>query len=468
MVMANKENTTFGFILANHPNRFGRYPVMLRITRNRQTRRVKTELEVKKSDWNQKAKGYKHFRDSFDNAKVYNDMLLDILQTYKDTYKELKEEGAASSENIIQRVKSGEISDSFLQYAKDRTKELEDMGAIRNWKRYTGFCNKFESFLNEHNKTDITFAEITPSFLSKFDLFLHGLKNERCKEQNLHQNTIEAIFNIMKAILNRAIQIDGKFKIEQNPFLKFKYTGVKTTKEKLNEKELDAIESIELPEGTLIWHCRNYFMFSFYCAGIRVGDLIQLRWCNITDEGRLFYQMGKNHKERNFALVPEAIQILRYYHKDGVKPEDYIFPILDGKASWMKYVSQADKDRMPSDMKKAMFRIIGSKTALINKELSKITKLAGIEKKVSFHISRHSFASAAKARGLDNLAVKELLAHSSLSVTEKYMGDFDTAKTDSALAKAVSREDNETKLLHLLEGVDTELLKKVLLKMDIK
>jgi integrase len=294
------------------------------------------------------------------------------------------------------------------------------------------------------------------------------LKNERCKEQNLHQNTIEAIFNIMKAILNRAIQIDGKLKIEQNPFLKFKYTGVKTTKEKLNDKELDAIESLELPEGTLRWHCRNYFMFSFYCAGIRVGDLSQLRWCNITDEGRLFYQMGKNHKERNFALVPEAIQILRYYHKDGVKPEDYIFPILDGKASWMKYVSQADKDRMPSDMKKAMFRIIGSKTALINKELSKITKLAGIEKKVSFHISRHSFASAAKARGLDNLAVKELLAHSSLSVTEKYMGDFDTAKTDSALAKAVSREDNETKLLHLLEGVDTELLKKVLLKMDIK
>ena len=50
--MANKGNTTFGFMLANHPNRFGFYPVMLRITRDRKTKRVKTELEVKKADWN--------------------------------------------------------------------------------------------------------------------------------------------------------------------------------------------------------------------------------------------------------------------------------------------------------------------------------------------------------------------------------------------------------------------------------
>ena len=68
--MANKGNTTFGFMLANHPNRFGFYPVMLRITRDRKTKRVKTELEVKKADWNQKAKGYKHFRDTFHNAEV--------------------------------------------------------------------------------------------------------------------------------------------------------------------------------------------------------------------------------------------------------------------------------------------------------------------------------------------------------------------------------------------------------------
>jgi len=47
--MATKSNTTFGFMLANHPNRFGFYPVMFRITRDRKTKRVKTGLEVKKT-----------------------------------------------------------------------------------------------------------------------------------------------------------------------------------------------------------------------------------------------------------------------------------------------------------------------------------------------------------------------------------------------------------------------------------
>ena len=113
--MAQKSNTTFGFMLANHPNRFGFYPVMLRITRDRKTKRVRTALEVKKADWNQKAKGYKHFRSSFHNNEVYNKMLEDILKKYKATFEELKEDGTASSENIIDKVKNGEVSESFLQ-----------------------------------------------------------------------------------------------------------------------------------------------------------------------------------------------------------------------------------------------------------------------------------------------------------------------------------------------------------------
>jgi site-specific recombinase XerD len=281
----------------------------------------------------------------------------------------------------------------------------------------------------------------------------------------LHPNTIQVNFNIFKTIINRAIEIDGKITPEQNPFLKFKYSGVKTTKEKLDEEELAAIEALELTEGSLIWHCRNYFFFSFYCAGIRVGDFVQLRWKNITNEGRLVYQMGKNHKERNFKLVPEALNLLKYYEREDVKPTDYIFPILDNNAVWAKYVEQADKDRMKPDMKKALFTAISAKNALINKELAKMAKMAGIEKKVSFHISRHSFAKMAKDRGLDNLEVKGLLAHTNLSTTQKYMGDFESSHNDAALAKAVSREDEETKLLHLLEGVNPDTLKKVLARL---
>lgn len=463
--MANKGNTTFGFMLANHPNRFGFYPVMLRITRDRKTKRVKTELEVKKADWNQKAKGYKHFRDTFHNASVYNDMLLDILQKYKDTYLELKEDGNATAGNIIEKVKSGDITESFLQYAKDRTQAIYDAGGIRNWKKYNGFCNKLETYLKSIKKSDLLFSELTPSFLSKFDAFLHKLPNERHPEQLLHQNTIAVVFNIFKTLVNRAITIDDKMKPEQNPFMKFKYGSLKTEKEKLDAVELDTIKALDLQEGSLIWHCRNYFFFSFYCAGIRAGDLIQLRWCNITQEGRLNYQMGKNHKVRDLKLVQPAIDILAYYKKEGAKPTDYIFPLLDDSEQWCKYITQEQKDTMPSDMKKRMFEVIGAKNALINKELAKIQKLTGLEKRISFHISRHSFAKAAKDAGIDNLEVKALLAHTNLSTTQKYMGDFDTQQNDAALNNIFQKEDDETALLKQLQGVNPELLQKVLEKL---
>ena len=313
----------------------------------------------------------------------------------------------------------------------------------------------------------MTFAELTYQFMTKFDSYLHTIPNERNPEQLLHPNTIQVNFNIFKTLVNNAIKA-GLRKSDNSPFLNFKCSGVKTEKEKLNADELEKVKALDLQEGSLIWHCRNAFMFSFYCAGVRAGDLMQLRWCNITSEGRLNYQMGKNHKVRDLLLVAEAMNILKLYHFEGVKPADYIFPFLDSQSTWFKYITQEQKDRMPSDMKRKMFESVSSKNALINKKLAQIAKLAGIDKRISFHISRHSFAKAAKDKGLDNLEVKDLLAHSSLSITEKYMGGFDTSKTDAALVKAVSKEDDETKLMHLLEGVNPELLEKVLAKLNHK
>ena len=120
--------------------------------------------------------------------------------------------------------------------------------------------------------------------------------------------TIEVQFNILRTLVHRAIEV-GIMEASKDPFLVFKYGGVKTTKEKLDDEEMQRIINLELPEGTLIWHCKNYFLFSYYCAGIRAADLIQLRWRNVTASGRLHYQMGKNHKERDLLLVDPAIDI---------------------------------------------------------------------------------------------------------------------------------------------------------------
>lgn len=83
---------------------------------------------------------------------------------------------------------------------------------------------------------------------------------------------------------------------------------------------------------------------------------------------------------------------------------------------------------------------------------------------------RHSFAKMAKDKGLDNLEVKALLAHSNLATTQRYMGDFDTAHNDAALEKVFLPKETpneEERLYEQLKKVDTESLKKVLKKLDV-
>lgn len=457
---------TFGFQLATQPNKKGLYPVVLRITQDRKQKKVRTTFEVKKSDWNQNANYYKHFRQSYPDYAKANAELKKLIERYEEKNRELAKKGESNAEIITLGIKEDEKSTSFLTYAKERTQDIYDTGGIRNWKKYNGFCNKLEKFLKKSRKSDLLFSELTPAFISKFNSFLHKLPNERNPNQLLHPNSIEVVLNIFKTLVNRAIEIDGLIKPEQNPFLKFKYSGVKTAKEKLSADEIEAIANLQLAEDSLIWHCRNYFFFSFYCAGIRAGDLIQLRWNNITSDGRLNYEMGKNHKFRDLILVDQAKDILKLYYKEGVKGTDYIFPLLDNDLPWASAITQDEKDTLPAKTKEKMFALISSKNALINKELGKIAKQAKIEKKLTFHISRHSFAKVAKEKGIDNLSVKALLGHSKIETTERYMGSFDTERNDQALAsifeKDKEQQDKKAVLLEKLEGLDEQQIEAIL------
>jgi site-specific recombinase XerD len=451
---------SFRFELNNKPTKNRTFVILLCVTTGGKRKRLKTSIEVrKKSDFKSDAKAGKWIQTSEPNNKKWNEVLESELEAAKKTYRELREDGLATSDKVISTIRAGERSASFIDYAKQRTKEIYEAGGIRNWKKYNGFCNKLETFqTNERgNLIDLVFAEITPAYLSRFEAHLHTLNNERQPEKKLHPNTIEVNLNIFRTLVKRAIEVEGLMKMEKNPFLTYHYKGVKTNKEKLDEAEINLLKNHSLNKNTLIWHCRNYFLFSYYCAGIRAGDLIQLRWCNISSEGRLHYEMGKNHKERDLILVEEAKEILSHYYVPEAKATDYIFPLLDNNAPYAIAIMQADKDTLPTELKVTLFNQISAKNALINKELKKLALLTGIEKKISFHISRHSFAKVAKQRGTDNSMLKDLLAHSSVKITEGYMGSFDTNETDKALESIFKKKDNpKTELLSLLENLNTE------------
>ena len=451
--------TTFNLELNNKPTRKNTYNILLRITQDRKHRRIKSSIELKSpKDYNPKAKRGNWIRTSEPNYKLWNAVLAAEIENAKITYRDLREQGLATKENIKSTIKSEEISPSFLAYAKQRTSDILNEGGHRNFKKYNGFCNKLEGFLKSNKKTDLLFVEVTTSFLSRFEAYLHTLKNERIPDAKLHPNTIAINLNIFKSIVNRAIEIDRFLKPEQNPFLGYKYDReVSTTKEKLNEAEIKIIEELELKENSLMWHCRNYFLFSFYLAGIRAGDLIQLRWCNITSEGRLEYRMAKTKKDRSIFLHDKARDILEHYYNDSCKPTHYIFHLLDSTADYAKAITPEQKATLPPAMIIKLNDIVGAKNSLLNKYLNKIAAEAKIEKHISMHIARHSFAKIAKDNNVDNNHLKNLLGHSNIKITEAYMGNFETAETDTVMASIFKKKEApKEKAQKLLESMSDE------------
>ena len=465
---------TFRFELNGRPTKNKTYVVYLRVTVGGKRKLIKTMVEIARpSDFNAKCKGENWIRGGVRDAKVLNAQLADILAKAKETYKELDKEGEVTTVALAKEMNTEAVSPSFLAFARERAQMIYDNGGWRNWRKYCGLINKLDAFRKKRRMADITVADMTVELLTRFDNFLHKWENEREPGKLLHPNTIEVQFNILRTLVHRAIEV-GIMEASKDPFLVFKYKGVKTIKEKLDDSEMERIINLELEEGSLIWHCKNYFLFSYYCAGIRAADLIQLRWGNVTASGRLHYQMGKNHKERDLLLVEQAIEILRHYQREDTKATDYIFPLLSNDAEYAGYVTQADKDRMRPELRHKMYQDISSKNALINKYLKKIAEKAEIEKPLSMHISRHSFAHIAQESGAESSAIKNILGHSNLATTERYMGSFDTSKTDETLRNVFAKKQSmatapeesgatkEDQAIELLKGMTPEQIMAVI------
>lgn len=445
------------------PTSRGTYPVYIRISKDRKLKRIKTSVELKHlSDWNPKGKDDSHIRTSEKNSAEWNDKLKKELRKVSDI---CDLDSALSLDAIALRFKGDEsgTTTSFYKYAQLIADDLKKRGAT-NHKHYETFCRKLQGFIDSTGRTDITFSDLNPALLEAFETYLRSCANSNYKDKDsrLNPNYIKAVLIKFRAIVNRAIK-QGLFPLDKYPFKNYSLPKeVAVNRDALDEAEIQSIIQLELPEGSRLFDARNCFLFSFYCAGIRAGDLLQLRWNNITNEGtRLQYVMDKTQKIRNFQLMPQARQILDCYRKADSKPTDYIFPFLDSSAKYARY---PDAFVMPVEQKDILYRAISSKNSQLNNKLRQLAELAGIKKHLSFHISRHSFASIAKGKDISSKIVQEALAHSSLTITERYMHSFTSNEMDSALKKVynVDTGSKEETLIKALKELDEDSLARVL------
>lgn len=187
--------------------------------------------------------------------------------------------------------------------------------------------------------------------------------------------------------------------IEDNVVLKIpKPKTQKSLPVVLNLSEtLDLIHA-SLVEKTPLALRNNAMVELAYGAGLRVSELINLNISDIHLNMALVNIVGKGNKERIVPLGEQSIQAIRKYIVEG---RPFLHPI----------------DREVLFLNKSGDRIsrIG-----FYKIIQNLASVAGIEKKISPHTLRHSFATHMLENGADLRAVQELLGHEDILTTENY------------------------------------------------
>ena len=95
--------------------------------------------------------------------------------------------------------------------------------------------------------------------------------------------------------------------------------------------------------------------------------------------------------------------------------------------------------------------------------MNKLAEMAGVTKKISMHIARHSFANIARQKKANVYDISKALGHSSLKITETYLSKFDTTSQDATIKQVfTTAEDTKDTLLKQLQNLSPEELSALL------
>ena len=341
-------------------NKDGTHPLFVRIYKNGKTKLISTEYSIKESDWDTK-KGI--VKSTHKNSVRLNSLLSKLVSE--------AQAGAIEAENqdfdqtarqIVAKIRGNSNADYF-EFAYAYIEQFNNIPQYGTYKTYKSKLRKLKNYLKGQT---ITFNDIDVTFLRQYETYLKKLGNK--------VNSIHGDLKRIRSIYYAAIR-EGVADQKRNPFFNFKLKSEKTHKERLTAEELDAIRELDLEEGSLIWHCRNEFLLSFNFMGMRVKDVLLLKYSHI-NRGQLQYQMHKSKDLVSISLSEEALEIIGWYEKRKKTDAIYILPFF------------TDRKNEP------LAKELESATALINKYLKKIAKMASINKKVSTHVARHSWAQA--------------------------------------------------------------------------
>lgn len=255
-------------------------------------------------------------------------------------------------------------------------------------KAYINDISKLFSYLSNSENTEISYDNITDKHLIQFLAAINELGIEASSQARMVSG-IKSYFQFL--VLSNYLEEDPTILLE-SPRLKRKLP------ETLNLHEIDKImEIIDLstPEGI-----RNKAMIELlYGCGLRVTELCELKISNVYTDVEFIKIIGKGNKERLVPIGTSALKHLTIYLNERRK-----IVAANGFSDFV----------FLNRFKKSLSRI-----SVFN-FVKELALKAGIQKNISPHTFRHSFATHLIEGGADLYAVQEMLGHSSITTTEIY------------------------------------------------
>ena len=316
-------------------------------------------------------------------------------------------------------------NDSFMMYLLEYYNQLIDNGSIGNGKKFKVLYNKLEGFLE--NK-DLKFSQFDIQFVKNFHFYLKG--------EELNDNTIQIYLNKLKRIYNIARQ--EKKITGDNLWEFYKYSGHQTVSKALTVDEFDIFSLSELKDEKLA-RLRREALILFFSNGMRIGDLILLKWKSIENK-HINYNMRKTKKLMNvFISMPLAHLLCELISKKGKYSEDILGANYELQINFINTYSWKHSNEYIVDyMKDLVFKgefqkynKVQNITANWNRSLKLVCDKLKL-RPISSHVMRHSFSSLLLGGGKTDIKmVSQSLGHSSIGITNKYIRTLSTPEMDA-------------------------------------
>lgn len=290
----------------------------------------------------------------------------------------------------------------FFDYYRslcDKRLGAESRGNWGNWHSCLHHLKKYEP------RENITFAEITPDWVQGFKDYLendavawgHDFR-KRIKDKPLSRNSKVSYFNKFRACINKAFE---ERIIPVNPL-----RGIEGFKAEEGTRMYLTLDEVKRLAQTDCEYPQIKAAFLFSClTGLRRSDVLRLRWGDVYRQGdftRIIFKQKKTNGQEYLDITAEAVELMG----ERGNPDDYVFTEIHSPTC-------------------------------TNNTIKLWVASAGINKKITFHCARHTFATMMLDLGTDIYTVSKLLGHREISTTQIYANVLDKNK-QAAVAKIPS------------------------------